>query len=217
MTRTLLRLTLALALLAGAAPAFADGDGDEAKRKKAYDDALKAIAEKNIFAPFKPKPKPRPKPVVKPRQPPKPAPKPVVKPVFEEFVVTGLMWDDVSKSFVALIETRSGDKPSAVGKGDKIGKYTVQIVMEDKLCLVGPKGDAKEVALGEAFEGEQIGSKTEVGGSSSSTSSTSSSAKPDKPLPKLDAGKKMSIIERLKARRKAQLEKKKREAAEKGK
>lgn len=203
--RSLLLCALAALL---AAPALAS-DGDAKAREKAYEEAyeqaIEAAAKKDIFGPYKPpppKPKPRKKPAKKKPEPPK-----VVRDVREDLVVTGFLWDNAEGGFIALVETRDGQKRLSLHHGDTVGDYTVKVVLDAKLVLTGKDGKPTEVELGGAFKGGVIGKETVTGVASSSSSSSSSKPK-GKPLPKLSSDKKMSIIERLKARRAAQLKKK---------
>jgi hypothetical protein len=187
--------------------------GDEAD--PAYDAAIRRIAEKNVFAPHKPKPTPPP-PTKAP--PPETPPEVRYEEVREELVVTGFLWDNQAQLFVALAETRDGAKRLVLANGDVVGDFTVQIVLEDKLALRNTKTtEAREVELGDAFPGAVIGQRKITITADGKTSATTTAVAPPsttdavKPAPTLDDESKLSIVERLKARRRQQLEQQQRE------
>lgn len=181
-----------------------------AETPRTLDEWAKLAKQNNLFTPWTPppaKPKPRPKPG--------PKPKTVVKDVREELMVTGIFYDNVTSAYQAMVETRDGSKKRVLAKDDKAGQYTVKIVLGDRLGLADPKGKLKEVGVGETFEGDVVGRQQLLAGSGSSSTSRPrrGSGPAPKPLPKLSDEKKMSVLERLKARRKARMEAKKAAAA----
>lgn len=153
---------------------------------------------------FRPRPKASPRPPrsrdPEPRKaPPKPTgPQPI------QVRWTGVIGEGETAS--AVLEERSTGRGLFAAKGLKVGEVAFLSVAPETL-VVETSGKKKSLALGDAFElphtakdqMSKLGPPAPKGGGSSTY----------KPGVKLDAGKRQSILERLRARRRASLNKKK--------
>ncbi len=187
-------LAIALLLLV---PLIARADDPEARRRER---AIAAITQANPFGPYKPPPPP-----AKPVEAAKPVPK-VVKELRETFVITGFLWDNGSQTFQALLETRDGTKRFALVKGQTIGDYEVAVVLDRALGLVHTKTKKpSEIELGGTVEGAVIGTE-EIGGSTPAGATPSPGATATvTPAAEISDDKRREILEKLKARRAAQM------------
>lgn len=187
-------LATALLLLV---PLSARADDPAAQRRER---AIAAITLANPFGPYKPPPPP-----AKPVEAVKPVPK-VVKELRETFVITGFLWDNGSQTFQALLETRDGTKRFALVKGQTIGDYEVAVVLDRALGLVHTKTKKpSEIELGGTVEGAVIGTE-EIGGSTPAGATSSPGATASvTPTTEISDDKRREILEKLKARRAAQM------------
>lgn len=158
--------------------------------------------------PKRPRPKPRPS-----REPDRRPSKPAVE--MASLRLTAFLSRKTGR--VGLLERRGTGKAIYASKGTKLGDVTVAAVGTESLT-VSEKGKDRALPLGESLEIplaslpsfeplQPEGSRKEERGTSGSTSSSSS-----KDVPKISETKRMSILERLKARRRKSLQKSKNKA-----
>lgn len=198
---TVTAIASTLALAGGARPAGpASPIGTRPGSARERDKVVAGIVEKNIFAPWREKPA---TPAPSPRKNGE-GEKP--KEVREELVVTGIFYDNVTNAYSALVESRDGERKMTVTPGSACGKYKVKVVLHDRLGLVEePGGKAVEVFVGGTFEGavltrEEMASRARAGATSTTTDKAA-------PVPQLTDTKRNEVLERLKARRKAEMDK----------
>lgn len=119
---------------------------------------VKALREKNIFAPFRTKPWPDKKPDPGPTPGPTGGAAPS-KP--KPLVLTGIVYDEASKTFQAVVEDKSDEKvrrlekPRFLKAGEEVLGVKIELVEKDKVTVVlgetrkdlapgDPIGDAPE-------------------------------------------------------------------------
>jgi len=199
------RFTTILILLfcCAAAPAAA-----QQRKSRSDKQTVKFIVEKNIFGPYKPKPKTRKR--SKGADPKKPGKKVDVR---EELRFTGTIYDNGSNLYYATVETVDGTGKLLLQAGEKVGPYKIKVILFDRMGLHHEKTKKDvEINLGDTFEGDVTGSKSTWG-----SRNTSRNKKPEKKLPKLSTSAREKILQRMRARAKKSRERREKMKKKKGK
>ncbi len=115
---------------------------------------IQGLRAKNIFSPFRTKPFPTKTSVGPGKGPEAPRIEAPARP--KPPVLTGIVYDEASKAFQAIVEDRNGEKlrqltgPKVLKAGDEVLGVKIEAVEKDKVVIL--RGETrKELAAGEAL------------------------------------------------------------------